>query len=208
MSNDYFREYLTTHAQAALFKKIFIQWLEVQSKTAGKDEYNPEISSILEAIKAAKLKDAIGFVEKIVTEKRDKKENLDVKADAIVCLGLIGEKEHLALIETFLKDKSEVSTFSMRRNNQNVTYTTLLCDVALGMMIHMNGESPKKYGFAGMSVFGYTGDAYDVDCFSFTDEESRKKTFKMWEDFVANKAKEAKAKDGQKEAKPMRWEKK
>lgn len=185
MGEPYFAAYLGKEDESPLFKKLFLGWLDAQlgrfAESRGRDA--SEISPALEAVRGAKLRDAVAFVEKVVALAKSSPE---VRASGFLCLGSFGDKKHLKLIESYLKDNSQVSSIRVNRGGA-MTYECQLRDVALGMTIKLQGEKPSQFGFDGMNIWGSRDDDFQYYCFSFTSEENRKATFKKWEEYAKQK---------------------
>ena len=188
MAEAYFREYLTQHAEAPRFKKLFLEWLEAQVRSGPSGE-STEIYFVMEAIKKIHIKETVGFVERMV---RAKETPVEIRAQAIICLAAFGDLKHKALLAPLLKDKTQVSSFSIGNGGGNKEYRTELRDVALGITIKLSGQKPSQYGFEGMTVFGGDDDNLQYYSFSFTAEEKRAAAHKKWDDFVAGLSKEKK----------------
>lgn len=109
------------------------------------------------------------------------------KANALGCLGALGGKEHLKAVEPFLKDTAEMQQF-IGRGGQRTTIQVK--DVALAIIIHLNGKNPKDYGYAQWQVFPNQPIQYHQ--LGFASDDDRTKAFQKWE---AESKKPAETKD-------------
>jgi hypothetical protein len=100
------------------------------------------------------------------------------KAQVIAGLGTVGTKDHVKVIEPFLKDTTQVQPFFAGRGGQQGEVK--LMDVTLAVTIHMHGKNPKDFGFTQWRT--YPGQMIPYHMLGFTDEDSRKASFKKWAD--------------------------
>ena len=100
------------------------------------------------------------------------------KAQAMCCVGTLGSKEHLPILEPFLKDNTQVQPFFARGGAQQGEVKVK--DVALAMTIHLNGKNPKDYGFGMWNVF--RDQLIQYHQLGFATEEERTTAFKKWTD--------------------------
>ncbi len=75
------------------------------------------------------------------------------RAMAMGALAKIGGKNVIPELLPFLEDKSSCGTTTFGFNNRNVTMSTQLRDVALGLLVHLTGQSLNDYDFAYVKVF-------------------------------------------------------
>jgi hypothetical protein len=98
------------------------------------------------------------------------------KAQAMCCVGTLGSKEHLPVLEPFLKDDTQVQPFFARGGGQRGEVKVR--DVALAMTIHLSGKNPKDYGFGMWNVF--RDQLIQYHQLGFGTGEERAAAFKKW----------------------------
>lgn len=97
------------------------------------------------------------------------------KAMAMSTIGTIGSKEHVAAVEPYLKDDTQVQQFVGKGRRGSVR----LRDVALAMTIHLSGKNPKDYGYM-WNV--YPNQPLQYHQLGFATDEDRTAAFKKWAD--------------------------
>jgi hypothetical protein len=111
----------------------------------------------------------------------------------LVAIGKMGEKKHVPILESYLKDKDVVITIRVNKD----TSTTQVRDVALAMLVHLTGQPHAKYGFFYVKRFaaGRSGrvvaSAYKFNPYylGFTSDAERAAAFKKWQEYKAREAK-------------------
>lgn len=199
----YIRTFLNDEKDGAIFKKVFMGWLDAQiepyltpSKSPNRMMSN-NLTYAMQAIQNNDLKEAVGFVEKVVGLKELQGY---WRGQAICTLAKFSEPKHIKLLEPLLKDETVITTINFGGVN-NKPITVQVRDVALGITIHLKGEKPASFDFDGMKEGRYGNMGNNVFypyAFGFEDDTNRKSTFKKWDEFVAKKAKEGEKKSEQK----------
>src|SRR5262249_50134762 len=87
------------------------------------------------------LKEALTLALKIANDKAVRGHPLGL---ALTAIGKLGGKEHRAVLERFLDDTTLIGNFHINAGRG----TTEVRDVALGMLVHVTGQSHRDYGFA------------------------------------------------------------
>ncbi|HTU17955.1 MAG TPA: hypothetical protein VMG10_07815, partial [Gemmataceae bacterium] len=121
------------------FKKILLAWMERQAE----DEMTAQI--LFDTINNLQIKEGLPLALKAA---RGKKLRGGGIAHALVTIGRLGDKRHLAVLESFLDDKTQFCGFGIGRAGGNVQGNTEVRDVALAMLVRLTKQSFKDYGFA------------------------------------------------------------
>jgi hypothetical protein len=130
------------------------------------------------------IKEGLG----IAREMLKKSENQPwLRAMALGALAKLGGKEVIPEILPFLEDKGSCGTTQFGMNNKNVTMTTQLRDVALGMLVHLTGQNLGDYEFAYMKAFPGNFSAQNLfmspTLLGFSDDKGRDISMKKWKDW-------------------------
>jgi hypothetical protein len=99
------------------------------------------------------------------------------KAQALCCVGTLGKRDHLQIMEPFLKDSTQVQPFFVGQGQRGEVKVK---DVALAMTIHLNGKNPKDFGFVMWNV--YPNQLLQYHQLGFGSDEDRSAAFKKWAD--------------------------
>jgi hypothetical protein len=106
------------------------------------------------------------------------------RAMAMGALAKLGGKEVIPELLPYLEDKGSCGTTTFGVNNKNVTMSTQLRDVALGLLVHLTGQNLNDYDFAYIKVF--PGNFSSVNLFmsptllGFSDDKARDASMKKW----------------------------
>lgn len=106
------------------------------------------------------------------------------RAMAMGALAKLAGKSAIPELLPYLEDKGSCGTTTFGFNNRNVTMTTQLRDVALGLLVHLTGQSLNDYDFAYVKVF--PGNFSSVNLFmsptllGFSDDKARDSSMKKW----------------------------
>lgn len=160
------------------FKKIVLAWMEHSI-------YDETISgSVFQMINQLGLKESLDLALKAVRSKKLKGSAL---AGALVTIGKFGDKEHAALLEPYLNDKTEIGGFGFGKpGGGNIAGNTQVRDAVLAMLVRLTKQSPKEYGFALTEVQPPLEHLMDyANCLGFSSEERRTKAFEKWKTWKA-----------------------
>ncbi len=171
------------NAGSAPFKKIVLKWMQRQAQD-GSDSL-----MIFSLINQLGMKEGLDLALDVV---RDKKLKGHAMAPALVTIGKFGDKkQHRALLESFLDDKTVIGGFSFgRANGKNVEGSTQVRDAALASLVRLTNQSSKEYGFAITEVQPSLDYLLDqANCLGFSSDERRDKAFAKWKDWQASQKK-------------------
>jgi hypothetical protein len=160
------------------FKKVVLAWME--------HEMNDETTSgsVFHTLNQLGLKEGLDMALKAVRGKKLKGAAL---AGALVTIGKFGGKEHAALLEPFLEDKTAIGGFNFgRAKGGNIGGNTQVRDAALAMLVRLTKQTPKDYGFAITEMQPELNHLMDyANCLGFSSEERRTKAFEKWKTWKA-----------------------
>jgi hypothetical protein len=120
-----------------------------------------------------KIKEGVDVIGRVL--KAGKLTQVYSKAQALCCIGTLGTKENLKLLQPFLDDATQVQPFFVGRGQRG---EVKMKDVALAMTIHLNGKNPKDFGFAMWNV--YPNQLLQYHQLGFGSDEERAAAFKKW----------------------------
>jgi hypothetical protein len=121
------------------------------------------------------LKDGVVPAEAII-ERRDRQPYM--LQNAILCIGKLGDRRHIALLEPLLDDVTPVDG---RISN---AVRPQVCDAALAVSIHLAGRDPKDFGFTKLQVNDQT--LYQSNTLAFDSETQREQALAHWRQWWAN----------------------
>lgn len=156
--------------RATPFQKIVRAWMERQAEdetTAG---------DLFTTINNLQLKEGLSLALKAVRSKKLKGGGV---AQALVTIGRMGDKSHLAVLEPFLEDRTQFCGFGIGRAGGNVQGNTEVRDVALAMLVRLTKQSFKDYGFA-ISGLGYDHLMNNANYLGFNSNKQREQAFAKW----------------------------
>jgi len=97
---------------------------------------------------------------------------------AMITVGRFGGEEHIALLTPLLENRTVCHRWSSPRLKKDGWINVEVRDVALVMLLHMNGKDPAEYGFKLLRENKET--LYYVYTFGFIDEKERKAVHAKW----------------------------
>lgn len=105
--------------------------------------------------------------------------NLPIDSDqqvlyAMLAIAKLGSRQDLPAVERFLEDESEIEIGIAQAD----TFNTQFRDVALAVVIHLSGKSPKDFGFARIATD--PNYVFNVRSIGFSSEEQREAAFDKW----------------------------
>jgi hypothetical protein len=149
------------------FRKLALTWMERQTddETAARQMFF--MAGNLD------LKEGVDLALKVI---RDRKLHGRGLASALTILGKLGGKEQTVVLESFLGDARAVATFVVNKERGK----TQVRDVALAMLVHLNGGDHNEYGF----VFSRANPAlkFSPDFLGFRNDEQRARAFARWKE--------------------------
>ena len=128
------------------------------------------------------LKERLGWALKVA---KNKSEQSFIRATALAAIGKVGGKEHVAALETFLTDTTQLGQSQFN----TVRIQTEMRDVALAMIVQLSGQSAAEYGFPYLAQLQPALRANPQNVFfaptllGFADSASREAAFKRWKEW-------------------------
>jgi hypothetical protein len=165
-------------------RKLFLDWLEKEPMS------HLQQRGFMLASQAG-IKEALPLALKML-EKKDR--DTYGKANVMVALVKLGSKEHIKVLEPFLKDETQVQSINFGNGPQ---LTIQVRDVAMGVQIQLAGQRLTEYGFD--NRFGTGGQS--VYCYGFPDDgdgksKARDEAHAKWKEWAKkNLTKDKDAKD-------------
>jgi hypothetical protein len=154
-------------------KKLFVAWLE--------QEQQPNVlrRAFMLASQAG-LKEAVPTGIKLV---RDKSLPPSSRAQVMIYLGRMADRELIKEVEPFLDDKALITT--VRFNDEQMTVE--LRDVAMGACVLLAKEKPADFGFERIRSEPASFSSYIY--YGFTNDEKREAAHKKWKAWWAQQKK-------------------
>ena len=164
-----FQNALRSGEQAVAFRKVFFAWAELRTDVNS-------VSQTLSVIQNLNLKEGLEFA---VRTMKSKDQQIWTRAQAMTCVGKMGDKTHLPSMEAMFEDKTQVT--NIQWNNVNIS--TQLNDIALAMAIHLSGQAHKDYEFDALKT--QPGLLWAYHYLGFSAEDKRIAAFKRYADWQA-----------------------
>lgn len=164
-----FQNALRSGEQAVPFRKLFFAWAEQRNDANS-------ISQVLSVIQGINMKEGLDFASKVM---KMKDTQMWTRAQAMTCVGKMGDKDHVPAFEALFDDKTQVTVIQWN----NVNITTQMNDIALAMAVHLSGQKHKEYGFDALQTQPEMLWAYHY--LGFSTEEKRTAAFKKYQDWSA-----------------------
>ncbi len=169
------RTALADAATGPAFRKLLVRWMTNQSNEL-------VIMQTCNVVQNLNLKEGKDFLLSVIKQKKVRGTYL---AQVVLNLVRTGGKEHSGLLEELLTDQTALGQVQINR----VRGTTEMRDVALAMLIHLNGQSHKDYGFSFLAQNPNL--IWSVHYLGFSTPEEREKAHKKWQEWASkNKKKE------------------
>ena len=169
LSNLYQQANFTNHLKdekaGSAYRKVFFTYLDARMD-------DNTINQCVYMLTQHKIKEGADIMAKAI--KNGKASQVYTKANAMCCVGTLGNKTHLPVFETLLKDDTLVQGGRGQRGEIKIK------DVALAMTIYLNGKSPKDFGFTMWNV--YPNQLIQFHQLGFGTPEDRVAAFKKWEE--------------------------
>lgn len=176
LSNLYNQQQFTTllkdEKTGVGYRKVFFTYLE------GRMDDNT-LNQCVWMLAQHNIKSAADVIAKAL--KDGKATQVYTKASAICCVGTLGAKTNIPVLEPFAKDTTQLQGFVIGGNRGEVKVQ----DVALANIIHLSGKNPKDYGFKMWNV--YPNQLIQYHQLGFATDDDRKAAFKKWDDEKAKK---------------------
>jgi HEAT repeat protein len=163
-------------------RKLFLDWLEKEPQS-----YLQQRGFQLAA--QVGIKEALPVVLKLI----DKKDNDPwSKTQAMTALVKLGSKEHIPVLDPYLKDTNMVTTINFGNGDQ---FTVQMRDVAMGVQIQLAGQKMTDYGYDNRFGGGWTSAHY----YGFRDDKARDDAHAKWKEWASKNLKPGAKKDEPKE---------
>lgn len=104
---------------------------------------------------------------------------------AVLGLGKLGGKQHLADLEPLLKDEAICASQNMAVNGKNTVIQTRICDVTLAVMLRLTGQPLRDYGFDRVQENAMM--LYNVSSLGFAEDAKRQTALKKWQEWSKTK---------------------
>ena len=153
-------------------RKLFLDWLENEPQP-----YLQQRGFLLAA--QAGMKEALPILVRLL-EKKDKEPY--GRAQVMVALIKLGNKEHIKLLDPYLKDETNIGSINF---GNGPALTVQVRDVAMGVQVQLAGQKLTDYGFD--NRFGGGGLSYHY--YGFPDEgdgksKARDEAHAKWKEWV------------------------
>jgi hypothetical protein len=154
------------------FQRLALAWMERQT------DDDTACQQMFFTAANLDLKAAVDLALKVV---RDKKLQGAGLASALTTLGKLGGKEQAATLEAFLDNRTALGNFMLNKERG----TTEMRDVALAMLVHLQGQDHRDYGF----LFSQSNShlKFYPNFLGFRTDEQRSKAFALWKERNARK---------------------
>jgi hypothetical protein len=163
-----FTNQLKDEKAGSAYRKVFFTYLDARMD-------DNTINQCVWMLSQHKIKEGADIIAKAL--KDGKAQQVYTKANALCCVGTLGNKDHLKVFTDLLKDDTQVQPFFVRGGQRG---SVKVRDVALAMTIHLSGKNPKDYGFEMWNV--YPNQLIQYHQLGFAADEDRANAFKKWED--------------------------
>lgn len=155
--------------RAEQVRKVFGAWVAEARGTAAQQAMNMALQY--------NLKEGLDIARKLLDQKEYS------GGMAVIAVGKLGTKDDVSLLEPLLTNNTILLNV-----NFNKPGTTEVRDVALGMMVHLSGQSIRDYGFeffrGNNNEQAYFAPVY----FAFADQNKRDAAIKKWNDWKAKQS--------------------
>jgi hypothetical protein len=170
-------------------RKLFLDWLEKEPQS-----YIQQRGFQLAA--QVGLKEALPIALNMLAKK-----DVDQwsKTQAMTALVKLGSKEHVPVLEPYLKDTSQVTTINFGNGDQ---FTVQVRDVAMGVQIQLAGQKMSDYGYDNRFGGGWTSPHY----YGFRDDKARDDAHAKWKDWAAKNLKAPEKKPAESPKEPQKKE--
>jgi hypothetical protein len=157
---------LKDETNGAAYRKLFFHYVEARAD-------DNLINQCAWMFAQHKIKEGADVIARVL--KAGKLTQVYAKAQALCCVGTLGTKEHVKVLEPFLDDATQVQPFFVGRGQRGEVKVK---DVALAMTIHLSGKNPKDYGYTMWNV--YPNQLLQYHQLGFGSDEERATAFKKW----------------------------
>lgn len=166
------------------YRKVFFNYLDARMD-------DNTINQCVWMLSQYKIKEGADIIAKGL--KNGKASQVYTKANAMCCIGTLGNKDHVKELESFLKDDSQIQQFFVGGGQRGVIKVR---DVALAMTIHLSGKNPKDFGFTMWNV--YPNQLIQYHQLGFGSDDERASAFKKWDEEVKKSSVPAKKPESKK----------
>jgi hypothetical protein len=157
---------LKSEKDGTAYRKLFFEFVEARAD-------DNLVNQCAWMFTQHKIKDGAGVIARVL--KGGKAIQVYTKAQSLCCIGTLGTRDHLKVLEPFLEDATQVQPFFVGKGQRGEVKVK---DVALAMTIHLSGKNPKDYGFAMWNV--YPNQLIQYHQLGFGSDEDRATAFKKW----------------------------
>lgn len=177
--NSTFTNQLKDEKGGTAYRKVFFNYLDTRMD-------DNTINQCVWMLGQSKIKEGADIMAKAL--KDGKATQVYTKANAMCCVGTLGNKEHVKALESHLKDDAQVQQFFVGGGQRG---SIKVRDIALAMTIYLSGKNPKDFGFTMWNV--YPNQLIQYHQLGFGTDEDRANAFKKWDEEVKKASEPAKA---------------
>jgi hypothetical protein len=143
---------------------------------AAKSSEQNQIQQALFLARSLELREGVGLA---LTAATQKKFNAFTRGTALVLVGRLGTRDHVAHLEPLFEDRTAVGQASVN----NLILRAELRDVALAAAVRLSGQKAAEYDFPYFKAVQFS-DSYDVppSCYGFETDAQRQAAFRKWKD--------------------------
>jgi hypothetical protein len=105
-----------------------------------------------------------------LVERRDRQPYM--LQNALLCVGKLGDRRHLELVELLLEDESPVDGRIANASRPQI------CDIALAVSIHLAGQDPKSFGYSKLQLSTQT--LFQASTLAFASDPMREQALEKW----------------------------
>ncbi|MFP6665801.1 MAG: hypothetical protein VB876_00720 [Pirellulales bacterium] len=105
-----------------------------------------------------------------LVERRDRQPYM--LQNALLCVGKLGDRRHLELVELLLEDESPVDGRIANASRPQI------CEIALAVSIHLAGQDPKSFGYSKLQLSTQT--LFQASTLAFASDPMREQALEKW----------------------------
>jgi hypothetical protein len=165
-SQPLFTNVLKSEKDGTAYRKLFFGYVEARAD-------DNLINQCAWLFTQHRIKDGVDVIARVL--QGGKALQVYTKAQSLCCIGTLGGRDHVKVLEPFLADATQVQPFFVGKGQRGEVKVK---DVALAMTIHLSGKNPKDYGFAMWNV--YPNNLIQYHQLGFASDEERAAAFKKW----------------------------
>jgi hypothetical protein len=153
---------------APVLKTLLLRWMRNQTN----EQVVMQLGQIIQNLN---LKEGQTFLAEVIKEKRVRG---FILAHVVISLARVGGKEQVPVLESLLSDETTLGRIQLN----TLAGDTQIKDVALGMLVHLTGQSHKDYGFSFLAE--QPALLWAPNYLGFSTQQQREAAHKKWKDWV------------------------